>query len=199
MRALGVLAVVVLGGAAFAAPAGAKHAEKCHAERPVVAQDRFVRVYYPNNHDDRPLIACRRHDGAKFVLLKTHYSGFREHELIAIGVTLNRHFVGFEEAHDNALCETGCRKVTLHSFDTRSGHARLAVDNGSTDAATLVVTANGALAWTEYRAGGVAVGASDVQGTRVLDTGDIDATSLGVEKTIVSWTKAGEEHFARLH
>jgi hypothetical protein len=198
VRALGILAAVALGCVAVAAPAGAKHAAKCRSEHPVVAQNHFVRVYYPNNHDDRPLIACRRQDGVKFVLLRTHYSGFREHELIATDVTLNRHFVGFEELYDNALCETNCRKVTLHSFDTRSGHARLRVANGSTDAQKLVVTVKGALAWTEFRAGDVAVVASDAAGTRTLDSGDIDDRSLGVEQTIVSWTRGGQEYFARL-
>lgn len=40
--------------------------------------------------------------------------------------------------------------------------------------------------------------AEDSAGRRTLDSGAIDPKTLAVELTIVSWTKAGEERFARL-
>lgn len=204
MRALGILVATVVVAAALAGAAGAKQAARCRTSETVLAQNRFMRVWEHNvDGEDFKLTACRRSDGRRMTMLKTRHPLFPGPSTDFNHLTLNRHFAAFEvEFNGGPECEGEpgfCRRVKLRSFDTRAGHRRLEAGNGQVGVDALVVTARGAVAWAEPDGGEEAVQASDAAGTRTLDHGAIDTKSLGVELTIVSWTRDGEEHFARLH
>jgi hypothetical protein len=196
VRALGILAVVGLAAAALAGPADAKQAAKCRTGDPVLAQNRFLRVWEHREGEDGRLIGCRRDDGHRMTMLKTHHGIFQGASTRFDRLTLNRHFAAFVVAYESATCEV-CQRIKLRSFDTRAGHRRLEAGNGPVDIEALVVTAKGAVAWAERDGADEAIQAYD-HGTRTLDTGAIDPRSLGVELTVVSWTRDGEERFARL-
>ena len=200
MRALGSLVVVALAAVAVSAPAGAKQAAKCRTSETVLAQNRFVRVWEHNvDGEDFKLTACRRSDGHRMTMLKTRHPLFIGHSTRFDHLTLNRHFAAFEVDYSGGPeCEGVCLRVKLRSFDTREGRRRLEAGNGQVQVDALVVTAKGAVAWAEPDGGEEAVQASDAAGTRTLDSGAIDPKSLRVELTIVSWTRDGEERFARL-
>ena len=205
VRALGILVATIVVAAALAGAAGAKQAAKCRTSDAVLAQNRFIRVWEHDTGDGEnfKLTACRRSDGRRMTMLKTLHPLFIGHSVWFHHLTLNRHFAAFEvEFSGGPECEGEpgfCRRVKLRSYDTRKGGRRLEAGNGQVGVDALVVTARGAVAWAEPDGGEEAVQASDAAGTRTLDHGAIDPKSLGVELTIVSWTRDGEEHFARLH
>jgi hypothetical protein len=203
MRKLALLAMTAVVAASLAGPAAAKQKPKCRTSDDVIAQNRYVRVWEHRGADGEhgTLWACRRADGEKFALMRTYHNLFLGHEDLAELVRLNRRFVGFEHVRDASGCEGPpgfCVNNHLLSFDTQAGHRRLTIKIGESYAKALVVTRKGALAWAEPAEEGTSIRAADAAGTRTLDTGRIDPRSLAVELTIVSWKRAGEEHFARL-
>jgi hypothetical protein len=204
VRAFGTLVAMALMAAVLAGPAGAKQAAKCRTTETVLAQNRFIRVWERNtgNGEDFKLTACRRSDGRRMTMLKTRHPLFIGSSTRFDHLTLNRHFAAFEvEFSGGPECEGPpgfCKRIKVRSYDTRKERRRLEAGNGQVDVDALVVTAKGAVAWAEPAGGGEAIQASDAAGTMTLDSGAIDPSSLGVELTIVSWTRDGEEHFARL-
>jgi hypothetical protein len=207
MRTLALLAVTAVVAAALAGAAEAKQKSNCRTSDDVIAQNRSVRVWEHIGGDGEhgTLWACRREDGVRFALMRTFHNLFLGHQDLAELVRLNRRFVGFEHVRDASNCEIPpggppdfCISNRLLSFDTGAGHRRLSIKIGATYADALVVTRKGALAWAVHAEEGHSIRAADAAGTRTLDTGRIDPRSLAVELTIVSWKRAGEEHFARL-
>ena len=198
MLTLALLAAATAAAAALAGTADAKQAPRCRTADPILAKNRFLRVWEhrEKNGEDGRLIACRRGDGHRMTMLKTHHPIFRAGATWFDLLTLNRHFAAFVVARESAACDA-CPGIRLRSFDTEAGHRRFEAGNGTVDVDALVVTTKGAVAWAEQDRSAEAIQAYD-HGTRTLDTGAIDPASLGVEFTIVSWTRDGEERFARL-
>jgi hypothetical protein len=117
-------------------------------------------------------------------------------------VTVNGRYVGYlATTYDNS-CKADCppgfnprsSEIVVYDAKRRTTVRSLA----ARPTAGPFVSVNGAVAWAEGSGGDVKILAEDSTGRHTLDSGAIDPTSLGIELTIVSWTKAGEERFARL-
>jgi hypothetical protein len=89
-------------------------------------------------------------------------------------------------------------KSSIHAADVRTRRSRKIA--GTPVGQALVVSRTGGVAWASQAGPGgpVEIHASDAAGERVVDSGNIDAASLAIEWTIVSWKRDGIEQFARL-
>lgn len=117
-------------------------------------------------------------------------------------------FAAWHSWEFDGSCKADCpldydqSKESLITYDLRRGRVtrRSPFPAFTTyTAGSLALTQNGGLAWlSPGTPGPLQLVVEDRAGRRVLDSGDIAATSVRAEISIVSWVRAGVEHFARL-
>lgn len=202
MRRLAPLAAVLL-ALLLLAPSGAqaKHRSTCRHGGHTLARTSVLRVYEVFRGSDRTLYACvkRTHRRSRVARAVSEdiYTGTDY-----ASVTANGRFVAVVKSSYDNSCKADCppgynpRSSDVVVYDAKRRHA--VRDIAAEPAAGPVVSVNGAVAWLQGSGNDVQVLAEDSAGRRTLDTGAIDPKSLAIELTIVSWTKAGEERFARL-
>ena len=186
----------------LAVPGAAAARKPCTRAGKTVAKNRYVRVYRVPGDEGTALRACNRRTRKSAELASAFDDGYVLSEDYR-SVRLARRFAAVVDDHTDVSCKADCppdyepTTTTIRVYDARANKVRvLGAGNGLS---ALVLTVRGAVAWAEGRKGeAVTIRAHDGAGTRVLDSGAIDPESLGVELTIVSWTKDGEERFARL-
>ncbi len=112
-------------------------------------------------------------------------------------VRLAAHYVAWSQSSTDVSCKADCppgyvpTRYTVRRYDLRRRRLRsLPADAPS----AVAVTQRGGVAWLSADR----LWAADRDGTRVLDTGMIAASSLAAEISIVSWVRGGVERFARL-
>lgn len=97
--------------------------------------------------------------------------------------------------------------ITVKSINLRTGKTIASANfvqqpdqQSATEAAVpnLQMTPVGSIAWLLTSASNDTLYASDSQGQRILDTGKIDAKSLAISGSTVTWTNAGVQHSATL-
>lgn len=208
MRALRLLILtlaasgLLVAGAADAAQA--KRRPSCARGGRTVAQNGVVRVYQvalEGVDDRRALYACTRKTRRRAKVVEAYDDQFVSSESYR-SVRVAGRFVAFADTAYDSSCKSECPPGydpytnSIGVFDTKSRKSRYV--SGKPAGEALVLTVDGAVAWAEGSGDAVLIRASDSAGTRTLDSGTIDPKTLGVELTIVSWTRAGEERFARL-
>ena len=189
-------------GLALASPASAK--QPCTSGGKTVAQNRYLRLYTKKGDASESrvrLYACDRKTRKRRKLAEAFDDGYVSSEEFH-SVRLHGRYAAFVDHSYDISCKAACPpgyeadSYSIGVYASRSGKTRFIGPDSSPTA--LVLTVKGAIAWAEGSGGAVKIQARDSAGTRTLDTGAIDPRSLGVELTIVSWTKDGEERFARL-
>jgi hypothetical protein len=187
-----------------AAPASAGAAKCAKAGSKTLAQNGSVRVYQTGKGVNKSLFACRRATGKRSKLATAFDDNFTSSASYA-DVRLAGRFVAFSyTATDNsckAACPPGYEPTTnsIGVFD--AGKRTTRVIDGYPVGDALVLSKNGGVAWAAQSATSdpVEIHASVRKGDdRVLDSGAIDPKTLAIEITIISWTKDGDEKFARL-
>jgi hypothetical protein len=199
-----LLAAALIAALAIASPAEAKGSKPCVRKGShTVAATKLVRVYeLPNNEGGKTLVGCLRSNGKRRVLAKGYdddlvTSGVYDHVRVA------GRFVAWQFTETDISCKADCppgydpTSVHLSVRDLRR-KARVVVDGElASDGGRLVLTAGGAIAWSEDDPS--AIKAFDGDGERTLDTGDIAPGSLKLhDGNLATWTNAGVEHSARL-
>jgi predicted secreted protein len=184
---------------------GAASAARCaKAGSKTLAQNGSVRVYQTGKGVNTSLFACRRSTGKKTKLATAFDDGFTSSASYG-DVRLAGLFVALSYTATDNSCKADCPpgyEPTTNSigvFDAAKRTTR--VIDGYPVGDALVLSRNGGVAWAAQNAstGPVEIHASVRKGDdRVLDSGAIDPKTLAIEITIISWTKDGEESFARL-
>jgi hypothetical protein len=205
-RTVTITTVALLAALVPAAPAAAaQKAPSCaRAKSKTIAQNSSVRVYQVGTGEAKTLSACRRSTGRRVQLARAFDDGFAASATFG-DVRLSGKFVAWSSTATDTSCKADCpagyepttRAIDVYDVGRRKGRTVAGYPfNGA-----LVLSRYGAVAWAarESNAGPVDVHASVRAGDdRVLDSGNIDPDSLAIEITIISWTRDGEEHFARL-
>jgi hypothetical protein len=197
-----LLATALVAALAIAGPAEAKHSKPCARKGShTVAATKLVRVYeLPNSEGGDTLVGCLRSNDRRRVLAEGYddgyvTSGVYDHVRVA------GRFVAWQFTATDISCKADCppgydpTSVHLSARDLRR-KARAAVDGElASDGGRLVLTAGGAIAWSETDS----IEAFDGKGRRTLDSGDIPPRSLKLrDGNLAEWTKAGAEQSARL-
>ncbi|HEX8102637.1 MAG TPA: hypothetical protein VF533_08505 [Solirubrobacteraceae bacterium] len=200
-----VLAVIaVIAVAAVAATPASAAKRTCKAKHSsTIAQNRSVRVYEVAKDDGSTLYGCRKSNGRKYKLDTASDDGFTESDTYD-RVRLNGTQVAWVSTLTDQSCKADCppgfdpTTVRIGVADVKARTSRSVPAEPVGDA--LVVTTTGAVAWAAGPGAGVTEIHASIRGAedQVVDTGAIDAASLGVELTIISWTRDGVERFARL-
>ncbi len=169
-----------------------------------IAQNRLVRVYEVRDTEGTTLHGCRRSTGRR-VLLDTAFDDEYVSSSSYGNVRLAGTFVAWTSTATDVSCKASCppnynpTRRAIRVYDMRRRRSR-SVD-GYPLGAALVLSRLGAVAWASQGAGGRAVDihASIRRGDdRVIDGGNIDARSLAIEISIISWKRDGVERFYRL-
>ena len=147
------------------------------------------------------LVACDRKTRRRTVVASDFDDGYVTSEHYDL-LRLRRRFVALHDVYTGISCKADCPpgyEPTTSSIFVLNAHTRLRREIGA-EPDQLVLAVNGGVAWAE-RAGSVEeIRAGDSDGSlRMLDSGDIDPSTLRIELTIASWIKGGTEYFARLH
>jgi hypothetical protein len=173
------------------------------ARSKTVRQNDIVRVYEVRKGEYTTLYGCRKSTGKHMkldVLFDDGYVLFGSYSK----VRLNRWHVAWFSTFTDISCKAACppgydsTKSSIHAADVRTRRSRSIA--GTPVGKALVVSRTGGVAWASQAGPGapVEIRASDAGGERVVDSGNIDAASLAIELTIVSWKHNGIEQFARL-
>ena len=187
------------------APAGqAKRATCGRAHSKTVAKNRAVRVYTVKRSGATTLYGCRRSTGKRSKL------GRKFNDVETAGtfrdVRLRGNYVAFVSSFTDDSCKAACppgyqpTTTSIEVFNVRKHRSRTV--DASPVGTALVLTDRGGVAWAG--AGAEANFGLEIRGSvksgdnRLFDSGNIDPTSLAIEITIISWTRDGDEHFARL-
>jgi hypothetical protein len=197
--AVAIATIALAGGvdnAAAKSPACAKKGSK------TVVSTHSVRVYSVANRDDgRNLYGCLRSNDRRQLLTRSFDDGY----VTSAGyghVRVAGRFVAWDESYTDDSCKADCPpdyEVTTYTVSVRDLKRRKtqAVD-GKVDG-RLVVTAGGAIAWTQNDGSEVVVDAYDGGGARELDRGaEVGLRSLRLKGSTVSWTNGGESRSAEL-
>ncbi|MEA2421975.1 MAG: hypothetical protein QOF55_1074 [Thermoleophilaceae bacterium] len=201
-----IVGVALLAGLLTAAPAAdAKSASSCaRAGSKTLVQNSKVRVYRVGSGTNKTLNACRRSTGRRVQLAAAFDDGFVTSASFA-DVRLSGLFVAWSETATDLSCKADCppgyqpttRAIGVYDM----GHRRSRSVAGYPAMGALVLSRFGGVAWAAQAgsAGPVEIRGSVRSGDdRLLDSGNIDPKTLAIEITIISWTRDGEEHFARL-
>ena len=146
-----------------------------------VAKNRVAALISIPTPDGTALFACIRRSGRKIAL----DDGYSDARLAGRWVAWQRPGTG------------GRWRIAVH--DLRSGRERLVI--GHVAAHSLVLTTRGSIAWAEQLDGSEATPlyANELaRGGRLLDGGDVDASSVDISGRRVMWISAGAEHTAVL-
>jgi predicted secreted protein len=167
-----------------------------------VVANRHVRVYERTSGTTKALVACHRATGRKTGLATAADDGFVTSSSYA-DVRLAGLFVAWSNTYVDQSCKADCppgyesTRYSIGVFDVTRNKAR----SVRTRPLALVLGERGGVAWATQAADGapVEIRASARDGDdRLLDSGAIDPRSLAIEITIASWTREGEERFARV-
>lgn len=202
------LTTVALLVAALVPAASADAAQKApscaKAKSKTIAQNRSVRVYQVGAGETKALHACRRSTGKRVRLARAFDDGFAASATFG-DVRLSGRFVAWSSTATDTSCKADCPpgyEPTTRAIDVYDvGRRQSRSVDGYPAGGALVLSNYGAVAWAarETDAGPVDIHASVRAGDdRVLDSGNIDPDSLAIEITIISWSRDGEEQFARL-
>lgn len=205
LRTLLLLAVAFAVSVTVCAPvADAARKPTCKwARSKTVRQNDIVRVYEVRKGEYTTLYGCRKSTGKHMkldVLFDDGYVLFGSYSK----VRLNRWHVAWFSTFTDISCKAACppgydsTKSSIHAADVRTRRSRSIA--GTPVGKALVVSRTGGVAWASQAGPGapIEIRASDAAGERVVDSGNIDAASLAIEWTIVSWKRDGIEQFARL-
>jgi hypothetical protein len=156
------------------------------------------------------LYACLSADGRKQELAASFQSSYDGSSEGFYSVRLAGRYVAWLRADFDGSCKADCppnydqsdEEVIVYDLRRRRFVRRWALPEFTTlRSGSLALTQNGGVAWvTSPAAAGSALQLEvlDRDGHRVLDSGNIVATSVRAEISIVSWVRDGVEHFARL-
>src|SRR3954470_11440362 len=194
-----LLATTLIAALAIAGPAEAKDRKPCARKGShTVTATSHVRVYEVANSDGGDtLVGCLRSNDKRRVLAKGYddgyvTSGVYDHVRVA------GRFVAWQFTQTDVSCKADCppgydpTSVHLSVRDLRR-KGRVIVQGEIASGGRLVLTAGGALAWSEAGA----IEAFDGRGRRTLDSGDIPPDSLKLrDGNLAKWTKAGAEQSA---
>jgi hypothetical protein len=201
--ALTLAALVALAGGVDVASA-AKHRKPCARKgSTTVVATRQVRVYeVPNREGGDHLYGCLRSSGLRR-LLEDSYDDFYVTSGKYDHVRVAGRFVAWQFTATDISCKAACPPdydPTVTGLFVRDLRARrnVTVDGEVAAHGRLVLTAHGALAWTEDSTLGVAVQAFDGSGKRTLDDGAVAPGSLRLAGSTASWTNGGEQRTATL-
>lgn len=195
-------------GTLLVAPTGAAAKPKRTCKVPgsrTLAQNDFARVYETKTEEGTALVGCVRSSGRRRPLGEAYDDGYVESGDYA-NVRLAGRYVAYSWTATDISCKAACppdydpTTEGIVSYDLRRHKAR-GVTGAIPVGRALVLSRNGGFAWASRTdpTGPVEIHAS-VRGGEdvVLDSGNIDPTSLAIEITIISWLRDGAERFARL-
>jgi hypothetical protein len=205
-RRLTTTTVALMLTALVAVPgADARKAPSCaQAKTKTIAQNSKLRVYQKGKGDTRSLYACRRSSGKRTKLAEAFDDGIETSASYG-DVRLSGLFVAWSYTATDLSCKADCppgyNPVTqlIGVFDASVRKSRSVA--GYPVGHALVLSKDGGVAWAAQptSAGPVEIRGSVREGDdRLFDSGSIDPKTLAIEITIISWTRDGEEHFARL-
>jgi hypothetical protein len=185
----------------LAVPGAAAARKPCTRAGKTVAKNRYVRVYRVPGDEGTALRACNRRTRKSAELASAFDDGYVLSEDYR-SVRLARRFAAVVDDHTDVSCKADCPPdyvptthfVVVRDLKRRTSR-RLQV---SAQANELVVTTHGALAWTQGTGSQIEVHALDSAGARVLDTGPIDAGSLAVVGSTLTWQNGGQARQAEL-
>ncbi len=172
-----------------------------------VAQNRTARVYSvavasSDNYVIARLYGCVRRSGRRVRLAEATDDDIYSSSSWS-DVRLAGRFVAWSYRSDDVSCKANCppdyspTRRSIHLYDLRRRTSRSIAERVSDGA--LVLTTFGALAWaTEFATGDVVVRASDAEGLRTLDRGEIAPSWLRLDGAALHWTNAGQARSARL-
>lgn len=202
-----VLALATLTAGLAITPAAQGRARKAVCERAsseTIVATRKVRVYEVEKGDATTMYGCRKSTGRRVKLDTKSSDGFTQDDTYdRVQVVDNQ--VSWVSTLTDQSCKADCPpgvgtpqvRIAVRSLSTRKFRSVVAAPLGD----AIVLSGNGGVAWAaQGSAPGVVDIHASVRGTedRVIDSGDIDADSLAIEITIISWTRDGAERFARL-
>ena len=209
-----VLVVALLAAiAVVSAPiAPAKQGATCkRAHSRTIAQNRQVRVYEVKRSSVTTLYACRRSSGRHARLARAFpLLGSDDGQEIYSAASFDRVrlrglYVAWASTFTDASCKAACppdydgTSESIKVYNVRRRRERTVA--GFPLGEALVLSKFGGVAWASRTSttGRVEIRGSARSGdNRVFDSGDIDPSSLAIEITIISWTRDGQEQFARL-
>ncbi|HEV2724204.1 MAG TPA: hypothetical protein VGV10_06190 [Thermoleophilaceae bacterium] len=187
------------------AAATAKPRQSCiRAHSKTVAQNGFARVYRVRTGEGTNLYACRRSTGRR-VLLHAAFDDDYVSSSSYRNVRLAGVFVAWAHTSTDVSCKAQCppgynpTTSAISVYDLRRHRVRTmpgAVPLGR----ALMLSRLGGVAWASAgSAGSVEIHGSVRPGDdRVIDSGNIDPSSLTIEVTIIAWRRDGVERFPRL-
>ena len=205
MRAL--VACLVLAALCLApAAAAAKPNASCkRAGSRTLAKNAFARVYEVPTEEGTALMGCIRSSGRHRSVYEAYDDDYVSSASYAHVRLAGRHVAWSWSETDiscKAACPPGYDTTTegIVVYDLRRRTARV-VAGAIPVGRALVLSRSGGFAWASRSGpdGPVEIHASR-RGSEdlVLDSGNVDAASLAIEITIISWLHDGVERFARL-
>jgi len=202
-----LLALAALAAGLLISPAAEGRARKApcaKAKSKTLAQTRTVRVYEVDRGDDGTLYGCRKSTGRSIKLDTRSDDGFTTSDTYD-RVQIFDNQVSWVSTVTERSCKADCPpgvgtpkvRIAVRNLKTRAFRSVPAAPLGD----AVVLSTNGGVAWA---AQGAAPGVVDIHASargeedRVIDSGNIDAKTLRIEITIISWTRDGAERFVRL-
>ena len=206
-----IVALVAAIAVVSAPVAPAKQRATCQrAHSRTIAQNREVRVYKVKRSSVTTLYACRRFSGRHAQLARAFplLGSDDDQEIYSAAsfdrVRLRTLYVAWASTFTDASCKAACppgydgTSESIKVYNVRRRRERTVT--GFPLGKALVLSKFGGVAWASRTSTGqVEIRGSARSGdNRVFDSGDVDPSSLAIEITIISWTRGGQEQFARL-